>query len=110
MKRRILIVDLDCPFGINHYDLVDCGECENSEFLLDKAMKPIIPQQNSTIQWTTISGNSSTHGWGNAYNVDTTFIFYDNMAGDSIISEPLKNFKIEFTTDVSTTTALPSNI
>jgi len=109
VKRRTLIVDLDCPFGINHFDLVDCNECENSGILLDKAMNPMIPQGNSTIQWTTISGNSSSHGWGNAYDTDT-FIFYDNGAGDSITSEPLKNFSIEFTTDVSTTTALPSNV
>jgi hypothetical protein len=27
VNRRILIIDLDCPFGINHFDLVECDSC-----------------------------------------------------------------------------------
>ncbi len=36
MKRRTLIVDLDCPFGINHFDLLLCDRCVNMDTLVDK--------------------------------------------------------------------------
>jgi len=98
VKRRILIVDLDCPFGINHYDLVDCEECQSTEILLDKTLQTISPQGSSTVTWTTISGGSTTQ-WGN-----TTDIFYVDNGADSDT-----NLKISFTTD-STTSTVTSKI
>lgn len=70
MKRRILIVDLDCPFGINHFDLMLCDECVNGEMMAEKLQKmtgispppPFTPMPSTgTLQWTqTITGAGST--------------------------------------------------
>jgi len=101
VKRRVLIIDLDCPFGINHYDLVDCEECQTQEILLDKTLQTISPQGSSTVTWTTISTSSTTE-WGGMGDSSTSVFYLDN--GTDLTT--MTNLKMLFTTDSTTSTVM----
>lgn len=97
MKRRILIVDLDCPFGINHFDLMDCDQCATVDKLFEKIeAPPFAPVQKTTFQWTqttdstdnltdiqwsNVSGGSYTHTMH--FTVDNTTSAFKVMSNTS---------------------------
>ncbi len=70
MKLRTLIVDLDCAYGINHFNLVPCDEClATNEKVNTLIATPFVQDSSHTFQWTTndtadytvtYSGGSST--------------------------------------------------
>ena len=82
MKLRTLIVDLDCEFGINHFNLVPCEEClATSKRVENLIATPFVQDSSHTFQWTTndtanykvtYSGGSSTSAHADHFTVDAT--------------------------------------
>ncbi len=113
MKRRTLIVDLDCPFGINHFDLMECDMCVDQEMILEKMktgivnplsnVPPFAPvQTNQTIEWTTISAGSTTDmTWTNFSGGAVTSPVYridlSNTTADSNVTKTFDLAKISIT-------------
>ena len=78
MKLRTLIVDLDCPYGINHFQLLPCEDCFVAEEMKKNLAKTIVnpvpfapadykfewytkdSTDTTTITWDTGSGGAST--------------------------------------------------
>ncbi len=68
MKLRTLIVDLDCPYGINHFNLMPCEECLMPKDLSKTITAPVpfhAPITDYKFQWTTTDTNDTTVTWGN---------------------------------------------
>ena len=97
MKRRTIIVDLDCPFGINHFDLIPCDDClehDLSTIPIPMASPPFAPVTTQTFEWTTIGSSTTDASW-------------TNISGGPITS-PV--YKIELGNDTDTKTFDITNV
>lgn len=101
MKLRTLIVDLDCPFGINHFNLVECDQClftvveTDNVFDVKWNMAPYqqtpstgtwtitAPATTTDVTWTNVGGTGMTttsfHAYSNASDIVVHNAVPDNM-------------------------------
>ena len=107
MKLRTLLVDLDCGFGNNHFNLVDCEECVAVASHIAGGFQ-VIPESSGI--WTTTpavttgtvyisSGTTTvTPQWstGDSGHYDHMHITVDNTSADTTWSS-------SFLTDISGT-------